>query len=55
MEQKGQHVICLTSGVLAQRDVLLEKQKVKGKRTIDASLLKWKPPVFLASSKTWNW
>ncbi|KAF3239209.1 Histone acetyltransferase [Orbilia oligospora] len=52
---KGQHVICLTAGVIAQRDALLEKQKVKGKRTIDSSLLKWKPPVFLAAAKTWNW
>ncbi|EWC45383.1 hypothetical protein DRE_00782 [Drechslerella stenobrocha 248] len=52
---KGQHVICLTAGVLAQRETLLEKQKVKGKRTIDSSLLKWKPPVFLPAAKTWNW
>ncbi|KAK6531175.1 Histone acetyltransferase [Arthrobotrys megalospora] len=52
---KGQHVICLTAGVIAQREALLEKQKVKGKRTIDSSLLKWKPPVFLAAAKTWNW
>ncbi|KAF3936060.1 hypothetical protein ABW20_dc0103303 [Dactylellina cionopaga] len=52
---KGQHVICLTAPVIAQREILLEKQKVKGKRTIDASLLKWKPPVFLPAAKTWNW
>ncbi|EPS36086.1 hypothetical protein H072_10509 [Dactylellina haptotyla CBS 200.50] len=52
---KGQHVVCLTAGVLAQREALLEKQKVKGKRMIDASLLKWKPPVFLPAAKTWNW
>ncbi|KAF3935505.1 hypothetical protein ABW19_dt0200662 [Dactylella cylindrospora] len=52
---KGQHVICLTQGVLQQRDHLLKKQAEKGKRTIDASLLKWKPPVFLPAAKTWNW
>ncbi|KAF3926580.1 hypothetical protein AA313_de0204850 [Arthrobotrys entomopaga] len=52
---KGQHVICLTAGVLAQREAMLEKQKVKGKRTIDAAFLKWKPPVFLPAAKTWNW
>jgi histone acetyltransferase HTATIP len=52
---KGQHVICLTSGVTTQREAMLEKQRVKGKRTIDHNFLKWKPPVFTAASKTWNW
>ena len=33
-----------------------EKEKAKGKKHyIDADKLIWKPPVFTASSRTWNW
>ncbi|KAI4165416.1 MAG: hypothetical protein LQ342_000825 [Letrouitia transgressa] len=52
---KGQHVIVLTKAVLAQKEQQKEKEKVKGKRRIDPERLQWKPPVFTASSRTWNW
>jgi len=54
--QKNHHVIVLTNAVLEQREKAIEKEKIKGKkRTIDAEKLIWKPPVFTASSRTWNW
>jgi histone acetyltransferase HTATIP len=53
--QKNQHVIVLTDAVIAQREKQREKERIKGKRTIDADKLIWKPPVFTASSRTWNW
>jgi histone acetyltransferase HTATIP len=53
--QKNQHVIVLTDAVLKQHEKQLEKEKKKGKRTIDPEKLIWKPPVFTASSRTWNW
>lgn len=52
---KNQHVIVLTDAVVAQWKKQKEKEKIKGKRTIDASKLQWRPPVFTASSRTWNW
>ena len=52
---KGGHVIVLTDGVVEQREKQLEKERVKGKRRIDPERLQWKPPVFTASSRTWNW
>lgn len=53
--QKGQHVICLTDAILAQKEKQREKQKIKGKRVLDSELLQWKPPVFNAANRTWNW
>lgn len=53
--QKGQHVICLTDAVLAQKEKQRERQKVKGKRVLDPERLVWKPPVFTAANRTWNW
>jgi histone acetyltransferase HTATIP len=53
--QKNQHIVVLTDTVLQARERRLEKEKVKGKRWIDADRLSWKPPVFTASSRTWNW
>ncbi|KAF2838794.1 hypothetical protein M501DRAFT_1004618 [Patellaria atrata CBS 101060] len=52
---KNNHVIVLTDEVVAAREKQLAKEKVKGKRTIDPARLQWKPPVFTASSRTWNW
>ncbi|MCJ1409315.1 Histone acetyltransferase [Ptychographa xylographoides] len=52
---KGGHVVVLTDAVVEQREKMLEKEKVKGKRRIDPERLQWKPPVFTASSRTWNW
>ncbi|RPA81641.1 hypothetical protein BJ508DRAFT_369776 [Ascobolus immersus RN42] len=52
---KGQHVICLTDAILAQKEKLKERQRIKGKRVLDPSCLQWKPPVFTAATRTWNW
>ncbi|KAI9713219.1 MAG: Histone acetyltransferase [Bogoriella megaspora] len=52
---KGQHVIVLTDAIVEQRERQKEKEKIKGKRTVDPDKLIWKPPVFTASSRTWNW
>ncbi|OCK93008.1 histone acetyltransferase ESA1 [Cenococcum geophilum 1.58] len=52
---KNQHVIVLTDAVIEQRERQKAKEKIKGKRTIDPDRLQWKPPVFTASSRTWNW
>ncbi len=45
----------LTDAVVAAKEKQVEKEKVKGKREIDPARLNWKPPVFTASSRTWNW
>ena len=53
---KGQHVIVLTDAIRAWYEAQREKERLRGpKRRIDASRLQWKPPVFSASSRTWNW
>ncbi|KAJ5214874.1 hypothetical protein N7468_010553 [Penicillium chermesinum] len=52
---KGNWVIVLTDYVIDEYNKRLEKAKVKGERKIDPSRLQWKPPVFTASSRTWNW
>ncbi|KAL4987628.1 hypothetical protein BDW68DRAFT_187845 [Aspergillus falconensis] len=53
--QKGQWIIVLTDEVIEERNKRLEKEKIKGARKIDPARLQWKPPVFTASSRTWNW
>jgi len=45
----------LTDAVIQQREKQKAKEKLKGKHYIDAEKLIWKPPVFTASSRTWNW
>ncbi|KAI9770576.1 MAG: Histone acetyltransferase [Geoglossum simile] len=52
---KGQYVIVLTDAIVAQKEKQLEKEKLKPRRRIDPDQLQWKPPVFTASSRTWNW
>ncbi|KAF2240056.1 hypothetical protein EV356DRAFT_572116 [Viridothelium virens] len=52
---KNQHVIVLTDAIIEQRERQKEKEKIKGKKSIDSERLMWKPPVFTASSRTWNW
>ncbi|KAG9992337.1 histone acetyltransferase ESA1, partial [Aureobasidium melanogenum] len=52
---KNHHVIVLTEAILKQRERQKEKEKIKGKHQIDAEKLQWKPPVFTAASRTWNW
>ncbi|CCX32049.1 acyl-CoA N-acyltransferase [Pyronema domesticum] len=53
---KGQHVIVLTDAILAQKERQRERQRAKGGfRTLNPENLIWKPPVFSAASRTWNW
>lgn len=52
---KNQHVLVLTDAVVEQRERQRAKEKVKGRRTLDPERLVWKPPVFSAASRTWNW
>jgi len=52
---RNQHVIVLTDAVIQQREKQKAKEKIKGKHNIDPEKLIWKPPVFTASSRTWNW
>ena len=49
------HVIVLTDAAMAQREQQREKEALKGRRTIDPVNLQWKPPVFSAAARTWNW
>ncbi|TKA35842.1 hypothetical protein B0A54_12287 [Friedmanniomyces endolithicus] len=50
------HVIVLTEAVLSQRERQKEKERIKGKRVIEGERLAgWKPPVFTAAARTWNW
>ncbi|KAJ4301583.1 Histone acetyltransferase [Kalmusia sp. IMI 367209] len=52
---KNQHVVVLTDAVIEQRERQRAKEKIKGKRSIEPERLSWKPPVFSAASRTWNW
>ncbi|KAJ5585455.1 uncharacterized protein N7459_005255 [Penicillium hispanicum] len=52
---KGNWVIVLTDYAVGEHNKRLEKEKIKGVRKIDPARLQWKPPVFTASSRTWNW
>lgn len=52
---KGNHVIVLTDAMVQAYEKQKAKEKLKGKRSIEAEKLVWKPPVFSASSRTWNW
>ena len=52
---KGNHVIVLTDALVQQYESVKEKEKIKGRRSIDSERLSWKPPIFNASSRTWNW
>lgn len=53
--QKNHHVIVLTDAIVEQRERQKEKEKLKGRHIIEPERLIWKPPVFTASSRTWNW
>lgn len=48
---KGQNLICLTNAVLERH----EKSKKKKRRRIEASCLKWKPPVFTRDQLRFGW
>lgn len=52
---KNQHIVVLTDAVIEQRERQKAKEKIKGKRAIEGDRLIWKPPVFSAASRTWNW
>lgn len=54
-QQKGNWVIVLTDYALDEHKKRMEKERIKGARKIDPARLQWKPPVFTASSRTWNW
>lgn len=54
---KGAWIIVVREELLEWQEKQEEKFKKKegGKKTIDGARLSWKPPVFSASSRTWNW
>jgi len=52
---KGQHVVVLTDAILTQKELQRERLKIKGHRVLNSENLQWKPPVFSAASRTWNW
>ncbi|RVX75126.1 Histone acetyltransferase ESA1 [Exophiala mesophila] len=52
---KGAWIIVVRDELLEWQEKRIAKEKLKGARRIDASKLNWKPPVFTASSRTWNW
>lgn len=54
-KQKSNWVIVLTEQAAEEHKKRMEKERAKGARKIDPARLQWKPPVFTASSRTWNW
>ncbi|KAJ9662381.1 Histone acetyltransferase [Coniosporium apollinis] len=52
---RNQHAIVLTDAVIEQRERQRQKEKAKGAHRIEPEKLSWKPPVFAASARTWNW
>lgn len=53
---KGAWIIVMRDELLEWQEKKREKEKAKGgRKAIDASKLIWKPPVFSAASRTWNW
>lgn len=52
---RGNWLISLKSEIIEGREKRLKKEAERGTRKIDPAKLQWKPPVFTASSRTWNW
>ncbi|KZZ91247.1 histone acetyltransferase ESA1 [Ascosphaera apis ARSEF 7405] len=52
---RGNWIIILTDAIVEQYQKRVEKEKIRGARRIDPTKLQWKPPVFSAASRTWNW
>lgn len=52
---KGEHKLIVPSALLERHLALVEKEKTKPKRLIDPLKIKWKPPVFSMSQRTWGW
>lgn len=48
---KGQHVIYITDEIMEQYNKMTKKKK----RSIDANLIVWKPPVFTAAQLRFGW
>ena len=56
-QYKGNYVIVLTEAVVKEWEGEREKERKRGfkRRVIEGERLVWKPPVFGAASRTWNW
>jgi histone acetyltransferase HTATIP len=60
---KGAWIIVVRDELLEWQEKRREKEKEReakmggnsGRRVIDGSRVSWKPPVFTANSRTWNW
>ena len=52
---RNAHVIVLTEAATQMRLKQKQKEEKQARWTIDPEKLIWKPPVFTASSRTWNW
>lgn len=58
---KGEHKLVLPTALIEGRKVKKEKEKQKEKETgkpkrrIEPARIKWTPPVFTASQRTWGW
>ena len=53
---KGAYVVVITEAVVKEWEGEKEREKRRGKkRGIESDKLVWKPPVFGAGSRTWNW
>lgn len=53
--QKGNWIIVLPEAVIQQHTKRVEKERARGVKKLDPARLQWKPPVFTASNRTWNW
>jgi histone acetyltransferase HTATIP len=52
---KAEHKIVIPAHLEAKHMALKEKQKTKPKRIIEPARIKWRPPIFPASTRTWAW
>lgn len=52
---KRQHVICIPDAEVAQYEKKREKYRKGERHNIQPEKLVWKPPVFTAATRTWNW
>ncbi|KAK9472994.1 acyl-CoA N-acyltransferase [Dipodascopsis tothii] len=48
---KGQHIICLTDGILQHRDKMMKRRR----RVLQPERLQWKPPVFTPAQLRFAW
>jgi histone acetyltransferase HTATIP len=52
---KGNWIIVVPEAVIQQHNKRVEKERLRGVKKLDPARLQWKPPVFTASNRTWNW